>query len=104
MHKNIVFKDPVGLMVDGLVSKRYGLIFPINYRIILRRSNYESNFKVLHTVSKSTKHGYTSLILPTKPFKTDLTNVLIYPRILVLITREIHINQPSSPQSARRYA
>jgi hypothetical protein len=25
-HKNIVFKDPVGLIVDGLVSKRYGLI------------------------------------------------------------------------------
>ncbi len=73
-HKNIVFKDPVGLIVDGLVSKRYGLIFPINYhRIILRRSNYESNFGVSRTVSKSTKHGYTSLILPTKPFKTDLT-------------------------------
>ncbi len=73
-HKNIVFKDPVGLIVDGLVSKRYGLIFPINYHhIILRRSNYESNFGVLRTVSKSTKHGYTSLILPTKPFKTDLT-------------------------------
>jgi hypothetical protein len=74
MHKNIVFKDPVGLIVDGLVSKRYGLIFPINYhRIILRRTNYKSNFGVSRMVSKSTKHGYTSLILATKPFKTDLT-------------------------------
>ncbi len=61
MHKNIVFKDPVGLIVDGLVSKRYGLIFPINYHhIILRRSNYKSNFGVSLTVSKSTKHGYTT--------------------------------------------
>jgi hypothetical protein len=39
-HENIVFKDPVGLIVDGLFSRRYGFIFPINYhRIILRQSN-----------------------------------------------------------------
>ena len=34
---------------------------------------YESNFKSSRAVSKSTKHGYTCLTLPTKPFKTDLT-------------------------------
>jgi hypothetical protein len=60
--------------VDGLYSRRYALILPINYhRMILKRSNYESNLKVSRMVSKSTKHGYTSLMLPTKPFKTDLT-------------------------------
>ena len=73
-HKNIVSKDPVGLIIDVLISRRYGLIYPINYhRIILRRSNYESNFKVSCAISKSTKHGYTSIIPQTKPFKTDLT-------------------------------
>jgi hypothetical protein len=37
-HKDIVFKDPVGLIVDGLVSRRYVIIFPINYhRIIFSR-------------------------------------------------------------------
>ena len=56
------------------VSTKYGLILLINYhRIMLGRSYYESNFKSSRAVSKSTKHGYTCLILPTKPFKTDLT-------------------------------
>ena len=66
--------DPVGLIVDGSVSTKYGLIFPLNYhRIMLGRAYYDSIFKVSRAVSKSTKHGYTCLIIPTKPFKTDLT-------------------------------
>ena len=73
-HKSVVFMDPVVLIVDGSVSTKYGLIFPLNYhRIMLGRSCYDSNFKVSRAVSKSTKHGYTCLIIPTKPFKTDLT-------------------------------
>ena len=50
------------------------LFSPLNYhRIMLGRSYYESNFKVLCAVIKSTKPGYACLIIPTKPFKTDLT-------------------------------
>ena len=61
-HKSVVFMDPVGLIVDGSVSTKYGLIFPLNYhRIMLGRSYYDSNFKVSRAVSKSTKHGYTCL-------------------------------------------
>lgn len=71
--KNVAFTDPNGYLVDGLVLRRYCLILPINFRIILSRSNYESNFKISRTVSKYSKHGSTSLALPTKPFKMDLT-------------------------------
>ena len=73
-YKSVVFMDPVRLIVDGSVSTKFGLMFPFNYhRITLGRTYYDSKFKVSRAVSKSTKHGYTCLIIPTKPFKTDLT-------------------------------
>ena len=71
--KNVILKDLDRLIVDGLVLRKYGLILPISYRIILSRSSYESFLKISRAVNKSSKHGFTSLILPTKPLKIDLT-------------------------------
>jgi hypothetical protein len=109
-HENIVFKDPAGLIVHGwFIFKEIRLHFPDhlsphNFEVI-KLINFESNLKVSRTVSKSTKHGYASLILPTKPFKTDLT-------ICVDISsnpgpdnsEKNTCSQPSNPPSARRHA
>ena len=56
--------------MDGSFSERYELILPVRSHIY---SNIQSKFKIARAITKCTKHGSTSLVLPRKPFKEDLT-------------------------------
>ena len=58
--------------MDGSFSERYELIFPVRSLIVIFRSSLESKFKIAQAITKCTKHGSTSLVLPKKPCKKDL--------------------------------
>ena len=73
LPKNTVLKDCIGLSMDGSFSERYELILPVRSHIVIFRSSLESKFKITRAITKCTKHGSTSLVLPRKPFKEDLT-------------------------------
>ena len=61
-----------GLAKDGTISGIYSE-FAFGYRVSIQRVMLESKFKIPFAVAKQTKHGHISLVLSTKPFKTDLT-------------------------------
>ena len=73
LPKNVICRESNGLFTDGSFSRKYELFFPVRYRVFISRSNHESKYITSMAITKSTKHGSTNLVLPMKPFKTDLT-------------------------------
>ena len=73
LPKNVNWKDPHGLLMDGPLSRKYEHFSPARYRVFISQSNLESKYIVSQAITKSSKHGSTNLELPKKPFKTDLT-------------------------------
>lgn len=74
-HKTVrstIYLDCYGLEMDGLPRNNYGLIALCDH-VVVKRSYYESKFKASFAIYKVSKRGYTCILLPSMPFKIDLT-------------------------------
>jgi hypothetical protein len=71
ISKNTSYSDEYGLYKDGHDINRFesALFQQVN----IQRTRLESQFTTSFAIVRTTKHGNTCLILPSKPFEIDLT-------------------------------